>query len=109
MATPFPLKVGDLLPRYRARLRNAAGAPLNLTTATAVTFKMRPKDSPTTKVSAPATFIDRAGGVVEYAFAGTDTDTAGDFDVLFLITWPDGPQTIPPSGFGLVRIEPTFT
>lgn len=107
--TPFPLKVGDLLPRYRAELTDAAGRPLDLTTAISVTFKMRPVGSSSTKISAPAVFIDRASGVVEYAWAGTDTDTAGDFDTLFLIVWPDGPQTIPPSGFGLVRIEATFT
>ena len=106
--TPFPLKVGDLLPRYRAELTNAAGQPLDLTTATAVTFKMRAKGGTTAKVNAAAVFIDRPAGVVEYAFTGTDTDTAGDFDTLFLITWPDGPQTIPPSGFGFIKIEASF-
>jgi len=106
--TPFPLKVGDLLPRYRAELTNAAGLPLNLTTAVSVAFKMRAQGGVAAKISAAAAFVDRPAGVVEYAFAGADTDTAGDFDTLFLITWPDGPQTIPSSGFGLVRIEASF-
>lgn len=105
---PFPLKVGDLVPRYRARLKNARGQSINLTLATAVTFKMRAQGGVANKVDAAAVVIDAAGGIVEYAWQGSDTDTAGDFDTHFVITWADGPQTIPPSGFGLVRISPTF-
>jgi hypothetical protein len=109
MATAFPLKVGDLLPLYRARLKDAAGAPLDLTSAVSVTFRMRAVGASTVKVNAAGAIVDAANGIVEYAWTGTDTDTAGHFDTLFLITWPGTkPQTVPPSGFGLVKIEASF-
>jgi hypothetical protein len=104
---PFPLKVGDLLPRYRARLKNARNLPLDLTSAISVRFKMRLAGG-LVKVDAPAAFVDRPTGEVEYLWTGTDTNTAGDFETLFEIVWPGGKQTIPASGFGRVKIEATF-
>lgn len=70
-----------LLPTFRVTLLDPAtgNTGMNLAGAT-VTFRMRLRDTDVSKVSATATVIDAANGVVEYVWTGTDTDTAGEYE-----------------------------
>lgn len=100
------LKKGDRLPVLRATLLGTDGAPLDLTTANSVTFKMRKRGSDVVKVSAPATVTDAAAGKVQYAWGANDTDTAGQFDGEFIVSIGGLPMTVPSSGFAQITIEP---
>jgi len=104
----FVIKKGDLLPKIRIALTNTAGTALDLTGATAE-FRMRLRegaikvDDAVMSVVAPAT-----GGIVEYTWAGTDTDTVGVYDSEVILTYVNGTQTIPSAGFVTVIVAPTL-
>lgn len=106
MGSKFSVKKGDLLPKLRATLRDGRGSPLDLTTATGVAFRMRATAGGSLKIdlAACAVIAPATAGVVEYTWAGTDTDTVGDFDGEFIVTWPGGPQTVPASGYVTVSV-----
>jgi hypothetical protein len=73
---------------------------VDLTNATSVRFMMGLEGSTTNKVAAAATFVSRPAGTVQYAWTGTDTDTVGDYDGEFEVTWPGSkPETFPNRGF----------
>jgi hypothetical protein len=100
----FRIKKRDLLPEIQGTCEDANG-PVDLTTASSVRFLMGLSGSATNKVSAAATFVDRPNGIVKYTWAGTDTDTAGDYDAEFEVTWPGTkPETFPNRGFIKVSI-----
>lgn len=106
-STTFNIKQGDLLPAIRATCLQADGTPLNLTGATGVTFRMWRRGAAVLKVAnATATVVDATGGVVEYPWAGTDTDTIGLFNAEFVATFA-GPkkQSVPTEGFMLVSVN----
>jgi hypothetical protein len=86
----FSLQKDDRLPAFRTTL-TVNGQPLDLTLATGLTFIMRLATGGTPKVSAAATIITAAAGVVEYAWAAGDTDTVGSYQAQWKITWP-GPK-----------------
>jgi hypothetical protein len=95
--TTFNIKMGDRLPRFRTTLVDGTGTVINLTTATAVLFRMRAlkaKGLPPS-ISQPATIIDAPNGVVEYAWGATDTLVAGRFEAEWVVTFPGGLQTNP--------------
>lgn len=97
----FKIKRGDTRPVYVANLKDdyleTTEAPLDLTNATTITFKMRAAATITApKVNAAAAIIDAAGGVVQYTWAATDLDTPGTYDAEFEIAWGDGGiETVP--------------
>ncbi len=98
MADTFYIKQGDLLPVMEAYLsRN--GRRVDLTAATGVKFIMRLKGATATKVNAAASIVSSTG-YVQYAWAGTDTDTAGEYQAEWQVTWP-GPkaETYPNDGY----------
>ncbi len=69
-------------------LQDYANSNVDVSGAT-VRFHMRPKNSLTNKVDAAATIVTAAQGLVEYAFAAADLDTAGDFFGEFEVTFAD--------------------
>lgn len=100
----FEIKRNDRRPRFRVQL-TANGSPVDLTGATAARFIM--KSGSTMKVNrATMTFVDRAMGVVEYAWAAVDTDTSGPFNAEVEIDWGSSEfQTFPSSGFFAVIVN----
>lgn len=105
----FTIKRGDRLPVLEAVCIDKdtdPDTPVDLTSAASVKFIMRKQGSSTTKVSATATFGNRPDGEVYYEWAANDTDTAGDFDGEFELTWSDGKvQTFPNNGHIRIKIR----
>jgi hypothetical protein len=100
----FYLKKGDRLPVLQRTLYGADGVALNLTGAT-VTFSMRPSGSATLKVTDGACVLsDAAGGVVQYEWGATDSDTAGSFVGEFRATIGGKQLSVPNRGTILVEI-----
>lgn len=100
----FRIKKGDLLPKISGTCEDANG-PVDLTTASSVRFLMGLPGSSTNKVAAPAAFVSKPDGTVEYAWVSGDTDTVGEYDAEFEVTWPGTkPETFPNRGYIKVSI-----
>ena len=93
------IKQNDTAPDIELDLKDAFGAPVNVTGA-AVAFSMRVKPAGTVKVDAAAGSIVDAGlGRVKYNFVAANTDTADEYEAEFQLTFPDGDiQTFPNDG-----------
>ena len=102
----FSIKQGDLRPALAAVLLLSDNSIVDLSGAT-VQFRMRLKGSTgAPKVDAAAVIIDANAGLVEYRWAGSDTDTIGSFCGEFRATLPGGlPQTHPNDGFLLIEVH----
>jgi hypothetical protein len=59
-------------------------------------------------VDAVATVVTATDGKVEYAWAGTDTDTPGTFDADWLVTYGSNPMTVPSDKHVTVLIGPAL-
>lgn len=114
----FTIKVGSTRPAYVANLLDDFGLssqkPLDLTSATSVTFEMRIQGSSSTpSVSGVMTVVNATQGQVQYTWITGDTSTAGTYDVEFKILWSDGGIERVPNGavapsFGTVIITPNL-
>lgn len=96
------MKKDDLLPVVDAVLRDATGL-VDLTGAT-VKFIMKLGLTGVVKVNASATTPSATGGQVRYTWAGTDTDTAGDYLCEWEVTLSGNKSTFPNGSFKRVRI-----
>lgn len=87
---------GDRLPKLTATFTNEDGTPVDLTTATGVTFTLTHVDG-TVKIAAGAcTVTDADAGQVEYAWAAADVNTSGDYFGKFTATFPSSlPASFP--------------
>lgn len=75
--------------RFHMRLAMVAGAPV-----------------PATKVDADAIVLDALSALVQYTLSAMDTDTPGDYDVEWEVTFTDGTQqTFPAPGYDRVLIS----
>jgi hypothetical protein len=94
-AYTFTIKQNDRRPALRVQLKNADGTPLNLATATGVSFSMKQQGS--IKIDkALATVTTATLGLVSYNWQANDTDTLGTYKGEFEITWSSGiTQTMP--------------
>jgi hypothetical protein len=100
----FNIKRGDRLPSIRATLA-AGGEVVNLAGATVVKFILAPKGGGPVKVKANAVVVNAAQGLVRYDWAAADTDTAGQFQGEWEVTWADGkPQTFPTASYHSIDI-----
>lgn len=102
MTATFYIKKGDTEPKLRATLQNADGTAIDLTTATGLSFVMKAPNGTSTKTA--ASFVNRATGVVEYAWMPADTAAAGAYNCEFEISWAGRLQTVPSNEYIVVRI-----
>ena len=101
----WTMKRNDTGPVITATLKDAAGAAVNLTTATQVKFKMRAVAPGSLKVDGTATVTNAAGGQVSYAWQAADTDTAGDYYAEWEVTFASGLiETFPNAGYITITI-----
>ena len=101
MATPtFYIKQNDSRPELDVFLRDDKDRSINVTGAT-VKFNMRNASDNTTKISAGSvTTVSSTSGRVKYSFSTSDTDTSGNFDGEFQVTFVGGQvETFPNDGF----------
>jgi hypothetical protein len=91
MASPtFFIKQNDTSPTLDVALRDDRGRAVDITGATVV-FHMRNSLDDSTKVSSGSvTSLSDAQGEVRYAWAAIDTDTAGNFEAEFQVTFSGG-------------------
>jgi hypothetical protein len=85
----------DTLPVARLALTNENGVAVDLSTATAVVFRMwRYLDDP--KIEAAADIVAPAtDGLVDYTPAVGDTDEPGRFRARVIVTFPNGQVSYP--------------
>lgn len=101
----FYIKKGDRLPKLVATLVDENEVKIDLTGATSVKFLMIDPGTTSPKVDTVATILTPVtDGRVEYAWAAVDTDTEGDYDGEFEITWTGGEKTTFPN-FRYLRIK----
>lgn len=102
--TVYEMKRNDLMPVADALLRMADGSIPNLSGAS-IRFIARYQGSSIVKIDGAATITNEPTAAVEYAFVAGDTDTAGNFDVEWEVTFGNGkPQTFPTRGYDLLVI-----
>lgn len=100
----FHLKSGDLVPVYALQLADAGGSAIDITSATEVRIRWTtPSGAAVTKDLAIANATE---GRVQYQWEAGDTDEVGRYTAEVLITWPDGPQTLPSQGTFSFFIHP---
>lgn len=101
----FRIKTNDTSPKLAVTLTNSSGNAINLSGCTA-RFHMKAYGQSGLKVQSSATITDAPNGVVEYAWSGTDTDTAGTYYGEVEITYGDGSvETFPNNGYFTVIIK----
>ena len=112
----FTIKQHDTAPSYVIDLADNYGlqdeAPIDLTTATSITFLMREAGTAgAPKVSAAMTVVGAAtAGRVQHDWSAGDTDTVGSFDVEFEIEWSDGTiETVPNDSYLTVTVVDDLT
>lgn len=109
----FYIKKGDDEPALERVLEGVNGNPANLTGAT-VRFLMKRVGASTPKVDAECEIVEDPeadppitpeDGTVSYAWTGTDTDTAGEYDAEFEVTYAGGEQeTFPSDSYLRIRV-----
>ncbi|MHA2047381.1 MAG: hypothetical protein ACW99G_21550 [Candidatus Thorarchaeota archaeon] len=102
----FYIKEGDTSPPLVGTIVDENEAPIDLTNASTLKFLMiNPGDAATKIDNTPnATVLDALTGRVQYQWSGADTDTPGDYDGEFEITWLSGDITTAPN-FRYIRIK----
>ena len=101
------LQLGDTRPLLLATLFNPDGSAVNLSGAT-VAFRMRNAVSRALVINdQPATILSAGEGRVRYTWLAADTDTAGEFESWFVVTYGAGEvESFPNRDSHKVRVEP---
>jgi hypothetical protein len=101
MAAPtFYIKQNDTRPELDVFLRDDKDRSINVTGAT-VKFNMRNSADNTVKIDTGAvTTVSSTAGRVKYSFTSANTDTAGNFEGEFQVTFVGGQvETFPNDGY----------
>lgn len=100
------MKQGDLLPVLDATLLDENGVPINVTGLT-VAFHLRKTGATALKVNAACSLVTPNQGLVRYTWVSGDTDTVGEYEGEFEITYaaPTRTLTCPNSGYFYVTIN----
>ncbi len=103
----FYIKRGDRLPKLQATLKNPDGSVVDLTGAT-VKFRMFPAGGATAKVDGDGAIEGAATqGNVSYSWQGGDTDTAGEFNGEWEVTFNSGlAETFPNYDYMKILVVP---
>lgn len=103
----FFTRPGDLSKPFRVTVRRRDGTPFSFVDWTTPTFVMVDSSSTTPVLDyVPATIVNAAGGVLEYAWQAGDTDAPGTYRVAFRVLDPSGnPRHFPDDDQLLVSIE----
>ena len=100
------IKVGDLAPDLLITVKDAAGAVVNLTSATIVFSMFHKRTSAAKVVAQAATIVVAANGTVKYEWALGDTDTDGEYAGEFDVTPASGDgYRVPTRGFITIIIQ----
>lgn len=86
----FYIKQDDTLPELNATLLDADGVAIPLLTVSSVRFIMSFGPGQPEKVNAVASIVDASAGTVKYAWDTGDTDTVGEFQGEFQLTFQNG-------------------
>lgn len=103
----FSIKAHDRLPGIRAQLMTDEDVPqpIDLSTATAVKFIMRPEAGGVPTVNAAASILQPLTGVVQYDWLAVDTSTPGIYHGEWEVTWSNlKKQTFPTTTYHLIEI-----
>ena len=111
--TDFYIKQNDRLPALVAVLTEPPSGgeakAIDLTKAEKVQFVAREKaasDPTAAKIKSDCEITNAAAGEVAYNWGATDTDTSGEFNFEFEITWEPGKtESVPRKGYYLLDIE----
>jgi len=100
-------KKGDTSPSISIQiLKTSDGLPLDLSGASA-TFYLVKRGESTLKVNGSAASItDATNGIITYNLNSTDTDTVGEYEAEFKVTFAGGQiASFPPSGSFIIKIS----
>jgi hypothetical protein len=99
------IKQGDRKPAAPATLKRG-DTVVDLTSATSVTFKLRPVGRIDLIVDTAATILVAASGTVEYRWADGDTDDPGQYYAEWEVLWNDDTkETFPTMGYDVCVIH----
>ena len=101
MATPtFFIKQNDDRPTLDVALQDDRGRPTDISSATVV-FHMRNTADDSVKINGSSvTILSATRGEVRYTFTTSNTDTAGNFQAEFQVTFSGGTiETFPNDGY----------
>ena len=100
----FYIKQNDTSPAIQKICLDSTDTAVNVTGAT-VRFLMRQVGSNTAKVTGVGAVVDGSAGIVKYQWVDGDTDTAGEFEGEFEVTYADTTiETFPNSTYIKIRI-----
>jgi len=110
MQTDFFIKAGDTLPVLYTQLQDSTGEPIDLTSATSVSFGMALEGADTLVVNEDAVIAgDPANGNVQYNWQTADTAEPGSYQACFKVNYPGGTQTFPSDDFINILVQPSLT
>lgn len=99
------IKRNDTSPPFTVDLEDGNGDAVNLQVDDAVVFSMRESTSQTIKVTRQAAVFTPGDNRVEYRWQAGDTDTAGEYEAEWEVTFADGTvQTFPGYDYDLVIV-----
>jgi len=105
----FSITQGDLLPAIEEQLIDGTGEPIALTDGAEVSFVAARRRGEAPTIDAAAEVVDDGSiGHVRYLWQEGDTDEAGEFIYVWVVTWSDTagkPQTFPSPGANKLVIE----
>jgi predicted ArsR family transcriptional regulator len=101
----FRIKQNDTSPSLQATLKDASGSSVNITGAT-VKFHMKSLED-SIKIDAEMEITDAEGGVVQYNWSASDTDTVETYRAEFEVTYADASvETFPNNGNVSIIVSP---
>lgn len=105
MSVDLTIRQGDTTPAFIWTVTDQNGNPVDLTAATA-TLRVRQLSSGSPIVNAAMTVTNAAAGVVEYAWAATDTQLIGMYMAEIQVVFSDSSTyTYPNEGFLSIEIQ----
>lgn len=97
---------GDFGFTWLFNLTDGQNAPVNITSASAITFECQLISDPTVKFSGAVTVVNGAGGECSYTVQATDFEVAGTYYAQIKVHFgPSETVTFPPAGI-TIQVDP---